>query len=244
VPPSDEPHLRTGGREVTVRAVAAGLRESRERAWLSRYHGRGSMGWTREKKGVFSFARYRPRHPEIPKWPLGSSHRAGILARVVVRPSYSTSGFHFPCAVRPRHVLPHFAGRPARVFPCFTCHPLTAKLFTHPMQASGRVHSRRPPHSFPRLTMNRYTRALMHNLGAAVEKLPTMGPTAPPSEPAALRATGTDGGIRLDAVPGDNGRSRLRTAEDKDGPNAEPGGSRLGGENLRFPRDLRAIRCL
>ncbi len=54
-------------------------------------------------------------------------------------------------------------------------------------------------HSDPRLTMNRYTRAKLHDLGAAVDKLPQVGPAAQ-AGPAApepvsevLAATGTDG---------------------------------------------------
>jgi integrase len=77
-------------------------------------------------------------------------------------------------------------------------------------------------HSDPRLTMNRYTRAKLHDLGAAVEKLPTM--TTPPdtgTERAALKATGTDGGCGSDAVPdavaGGSGRVRLRTTEESEG---------------------------
>ena len=49
-------------------------------------------------------------------------------------------------------------------------------------------------HSDPRLTMNTYTRAKLHDLGAAVEKLPRVEPAAPRAEQAVLRATGTEGG--------------------------------------------------
>jgi hypothetical protein len=81
-------------------------------------------------------------------------------------------------------------------------------------------------HSDPRLTMNRYTRAKLHDLGAAVEKLPPLGPSAPASEPAVLRATGTDGRCSSDAVPdavrGGSGRLLLRTGEDNGGPPADP----------------------
>jgi hypothetical protein len=83
-------------------------------------------------------------------------------------------------------------------------------------------------HSDPRLTMNRYTRAKLHDLGAAVEKLPKM--TTPPEtgiERAALRATGTDDGSGSDAVPdaveGGSGRVRLRTTEESEGSD-DPGG--------------------
>jgi hypothetical protein len=46
-------------------------------------------------------------------------------------------------------------------------------------------------HSDPRLTMNRYTRAKLMDLGAAVEQLPTVAP-APRQQAAEFRATGTD----------------------------------------------------
>jgi hypothetical protein len=81
-------------------------------------------------------------------------------------------------------------------------------------------------HSDPRLTMNRYTRAKLRDLGAAVDKLPAVRPATPPSEPAVLRATGTDGGCSSDAVPdavgGGSGRLRLRTGEETGGPAGDP----------------------
>ena len=73
-------------------------------------------------------------------------------------------------------------------------------------------------HSDPRLTMNRYTRAKLHDLGAAVQKLPRLNPVSPDSEPVVLRATGTDGGCSSDAVPdavtGGSGRGQVRTDEE------------------------------
>ncbi len=48
-------------------------------------------------------------------------------------------------------------------------------------------------HSDPRLTMNRYTRAKLHDLGAAVDKLPQVGPNPPERVTGVLAATGTDG---------------------------------------------------
>ncbi len=48
-------------------------------------------------------------------------------------------------------------------------------------------------HSDPRLTMNRYTRAKLHDLGAAVDKLPHVGTTTPEAASGVLAATGTDG---------------------------------------------------
>src|SRR5262249_36541170 len=78
-------------------------------------------------------------------------------------------------------------------------------------------------HSNPRLTMNRYTRAKLHDLGTAVQGLPKLAP--PPDrnpEPAVLKAAGTDGGPadRLPslalplALVGGNGRGRSGTSEE------------------------------
>ncbi|MFO0825905.1 MAG: recombinase family protein [Gemmataceae bacterium] len=74
-------------------------------------------------------------------------------------------------------------------------------------------------HSDPRLTMNRYTRVQLHDLGAAIQKLPALAnPTPPPTaESGVLRMTGTDGGCTAD-VPGDvpaegKGLGLVRTVE-------------------------------
>jgi hypothetical protein len=81
-------------------------------------------------------------------------------------------------------------------------------------------------HSDPRLTLNRYTRAKLHDLGAVVEKLPKLS-AAPDREPerAVLRATGTDDGCSSDAVPdagaGGSGRLRLRSDEESEGSEAD-----------------------
>lgn len=89
-------------------------------------------------------------------------------------------------------------------------------------------------HADVRLSMPRYTRAKLHDLGAAVEKLPPIGPTSPRTEPATLRATGTDCGGRSDAVPdavaGGNGRLRLRTTEEEDGSSDHDNPGRPGSE--------------
>ncbi len=77
-------------------------------------------------------------------------------------------------------------------------------------------------HSDPRLTMNRYTRAKLHDLGAAVDKLPRVGASAPRTEPGVLKATGTEGGAG-DSLPslalplalgGGNGWRRTETGEE------------------------------
>lgn len=73
-------------------------------------------------------------------------------------------------------------------------------------------------HSDPRLTLNRNTRAKLHDLGAAVDKFPDLRPAGPMAEPAILRATGTAGGCSSDAVAGGNQRLRLRTPEETNGP--------------------------
>ena len=69
-------------------------------------------------------------------------------------------------------------------------------------------------HSDPRLTMNRYTRAKLHDLGAAVQKLPRLNPVSPESEPVVRRATGTDGGCSSDAVTGGSGRGQVKADEE------------------------------
>ena len=63
-------------------------------------------------------------------------------------------------------------------------------------------------HSDPRLTLNRYTRVRLHDLGAAVDRLPKLGPPIPGRESAMARATGTDGGCSADAVAGGSGREQ------------------------------------
>jgi integrase/recombinase XerC len=46
-------------------------------------------------------------------------------------------------------------------------------------------------HSDPKLTMNVYTKLGIHDLGGALDRMPSIGPVSPESQP--LRATGTDG---------------------------------------------------
>ncbi len=74
-------------------------------------------------------------------------------------------------------------------------------------------------HSDPRLTMNRYTRAKLHDVGAAVEKLPQMGPIAPQTETVVLGATGTEGGagdhLTSLTLPSGNHKGRKRTNSEK-----------------------------
>ena len=73
-------------------------------------------------------------------------------------------------------------------------------------------------HSDPRLTMNRYTKVKLHDMGAAIQNLPRLSPPAMTAEPAVLRMTGTNDG-RTSGVPvgvpatGDE-RGRVRTRED------------------------------
>lgn len=76
-------------------------------------------------------------------------------------------------------------------------------------------------HPDPRLTMNRYTRAKLHDLGTAVEKLPQLGPISPQTEKGALLATGADGGAgdRLPTLTlsrgNDKGRKRTRCEKNR-----------------------------
>ncbi len=57
-------------------------------------------------------------------------------------------------------------------------------------------------HTDPKLTMARYGRPQLHDLGAAVEKLPSFLPMrGDGSEPAALRATGTEGSTARVQLP-------------------------------------------
>src|SRR5262249_62048585 len=48
-------------------------------------------------------------------------------------------------------------------------------------------------HSDPKLTMAVYGRAHLHDLGAAVGRLPSVRPVGPDADAAEARATGTDG---------------------------------------------------
>jgi integrase len=77
-------------------------------------------------------------------------------------------------------------------------------------------------HSTITLTMDRYTHVGLHDSAAAVESLPGIPGAGPASEPAAMRATGTDGG-RVSGVPADvpaggNRRVRQGTIEETSGP--------------------------
>lgn len=76
--------------------------------------------------------------------------------------------------------------------------------------------------------MNTYIRAKMHDLGAAVQKLPNLNPETVP-ERAALRTTGTEDGCGSDAVPdavtSGNGGGDLRVAEETDGSDDSEGES-------------------
>jgi integrase len=77
-------------------------------------------------------------------------------------------------------------------------------------------------HSDPKLTMARYGRAHLHDLAAAVERLPRLLPEAPQ----ALRATGTDGGAyRALTGAADRGGGRLSAAEGE-GPKVTPPSAR------------------
>lgn len=72
-------------------------------------------------------------------------------------------------------------------------------------------------HSTITLTMDRYAHVGIRDTAAAVAKL-TISTTRPNHESGTLKATGTDGGVNLDAPPdvpttGD-GRLQLRTLED------------------------------
>jgi hypothetical protein len=65
-------------------------------------------------------------------------------------------------------------------------------------------------HSDPRLTMAIYGRARLHDLGAAVERLPSVLPQSSAADAPAMRATGTDNNpacSRL-AQPGDRGQEQ------------------------------------
>jgi integrase/recombinase XerC len=82
-------------------------------------------------------------------------------------------------------------------------------------------------HSDPRLTMNRYTRAKLLDLGAAVQSLPKLD-TIPQTrlEQAVLQATGTEGGASSGAVPdavaSGSGRLRLRRNEETKASETDP----------------------
>ena len=56
-------------------------------------------------------------------------------------------------------------------------------------------------HSDPRLTMNHHTRAKLHDLGAAVDKLPQVGPATSEAVSGVLSATGTNGDPPADRLP-------------------------------------------
>ena len=91
-------------------------------------------------------------------------------------------------------------------------------------------------HSDPRLTMNRYTRAKLLDLGAAVQNLPKLNtPTGSGMERAALRATGTDGGNKTGAVPDavDSGSGRLRLRMEEETEEAEDDPSPNEGTNKK-----------
>src|SRR5262245_23500394 len=48
-------------------------------------------------------------------------------------------------------------------------------------------------HSDPKLTMKRYGKPQLHDLGAKIERLPSLRPTGLAAEPVTLSATRTDG---------------------------------------------------
>jgi integrase len=82
-------------------------------------------------------------------------------------------------------------------------------------------------HSDPKLTMARYGRAGLHDLGVAVEAFPLLRPSSASSEGATLAATGTDGRPALPSNPeslrqacaaGDAGRGQLRVIDARDRP--------------------------
>src|SRR5207244_2312125 len=93
-------------------------------------------------------------------------------------------------------------------------------------------------HSDPRLTMARYGRAQLADLGATVERLPSLTTPAPRTETAALRATGTDPAAArrctarctsvAEKVDSERVGSTLIDATEgtKDGPEMEKGGNR------------------
>lgn len=74
-------------------------------------------------------------------------------------------------------------------------------------------------HSDPKLTMSRYARIQIHDLGGVADRLPV--PTTPSVEPHALRLTGTDGGcsayVPPDVPAGGNQGGKLRTVENVGG---------------------------
>ncbi len=84
-------------------------------------------------------------------------------------------------------------------------------------------------HSDPRLTLNRYTRAKRHDLGAAVQRFANLNAPDPTRESTILRATGTEDGCSSDAVPdavaGGDGGGRLRVVGETDDSDDPPGGS-------------------
>jgi hypothetical protein len=75
-------------------------------------------------------------------------------------------------------------------------------------------------HSDPRLSMKRYGRAHLHELGSTVDRLPTLL-SAPGSEAQTLRATGTTGqpvgeSLRPACAAVEAGRGSLRAADNPD----------------------------
>ena len=101
-------------------------------------------------------------------------------------------------------------------------------------------------HSDPRLTMNRYTRAKLLDLGAAVQNLPKLNtPTGSGMERAALRATGTDGGNKTGAVPdavdSGSGRLRLRMEEETEEAEDDPSPMKAPTKNPCNCRGLRMV---
>jgi hypothetical protein len=97
-------------------------------------------------------------------------------------------------------------------------------------------------HSDPKLTMARYGRPQLHDLGAAVAKLPSLlsGSTAPGRQAAAVAATGTDGRgflvpssvctgfVQTDDIQGD--RLRLVEAQQQAGGEKEESHNHLAGQ--------------
>ena len=92
-------------------------------------------------------------------------------------------------------------------------------------------------HTDPKLTMARYGRAQLHDLAAAVERLPRLLPDDSGAGRTALRATGTAGRTADPASPScpvlvkgaDSGSGRLRLVESEADPEA---GSAAGPKSL------------
>ncbi len=75
-------------------------------------------------------------------------------------------------------------------------------------------------HSDPKLTMSRYGRAGLHDLGAAVERMPSL--TSNTAEPESTKATGTDGLT----IAGDHNETETSQLSDLSGDLSENGGFR------------------